>query len=112
MLQAVLAAVGTSSGPSVAVHGWVAWIIIVGAVVFALGVIWKFIWPITKAAVQFSEQWGQITEALPSLLKLADAADALLELADGFADLKKRTERIESKVEDLLAAGRATGRQP
>lgn len=94
----------TTGGPSVAVHGWVAWVIVAGAVMFALGVIWKFIWPITKAAVQFSEQWGQITEALPALLQLAEAAPALLELRD---DVK----RIESKVEDLLAAGRPTGRK-
>lgn len=95
----------TTSGPSFAVHGWTAVLIYGAFVVGAITVIWKFIWPITKAAVQFTEQWGQIVEALPTLLKLADAADALLGLAD---DMK----RIEGKVEDLLAGGRPTGRQP
>jgi hypothetical protein len=104
------AAATTTGGPAIAVHGWVAWIIIIGAVAFALGVIWKFIWPITKAAVQFSEQWGQITEALPALMKLAEAAPDLLGMRDDVKELKDRAQRIEGKVEDLLADGRDTGR--
>ena len=100
-----LADAATKAGPSVSVHGWVAWVIVVGAVVFALTVIWKFIWPITRAAVQFTEQWSQITDALPQLLKLAEVADVMLAIED-------RLKRVESKVEDLLAAGRASSRPP
>lgn len=109
--MSLIQAATTTGGPAIAVHGWVAWIIVAGAVAFAIGVIYKFIWPITKAAVQFSEQWGQITEALPALLKLADTADALLALREDVNDLKAGHKRIEGKVEDLLAAGRQTGRE-
>lgn len=79
---------GTTSGPSVDVHGWVAWVIIAGALTAAVTFIWKCIWPITKAAVQFTEQWGQLTEILPKLASLAEKADELLALPAAVADLQ------------------------
>lgn len=92
----------TTSGPSVSVHGWVAWIIIAAALVASIVVIWKCIWPITKAAVQFSEQWSQIT----------DPDTGFVALVGDVKDLKERTKRIEGKVEDILADGRDIGPKP
>ena len=55
----------SSSGPSVAVTGWIATLLIIAGVITSVGIIWKIAWPLMKVLVS-------LNESLPFVLKIEE----------------------------------------
>jgi predicted PurR-regulated permease PerM len=116
----VYSTVTTTSGPSVSVHGWIAFVIITASVLGAVAVIWRIFWPLTKKVVHVTETWPSVEDVarLAPLVErindqfqnnggssMRDAIDQntalTAETRDMLHDISKQVSSIEARVAKL-----------